>query len=140
MQRQEVLHWLRTHDSQELQQLWNRADAVRREYVGDEVHLRGLVEISNFCGRSCHYCGLRAGNHQVSRYRLAAKDILQSAFEATELGYGTLVLQSGEDDLISAQWLAEILTQIKAATPLAITLSLGERSAEDLRIWKEGRG
>jgi len=135
--RQEILYWLRLQDAQELQLLWNRADAVRREHVGDAVHLRGLVEISNFCSRGCHYCGLRAANQQVSRYRLSAKDILTCALQATELGYGTLVLQSGEDDLIEAQWLADIVRQIKAATPLAITLSLGERSASDLRAWKE---
>ncbi len=137
MDRQEVLHWLRCEDPQELQLLWNRADGVRREHVGEEVHLRGLVEISNFCARSCHYCGLRAANRQVSRYRLAAKDILHCALQATQLGYGTLVLQSGEDDLIEAEWLADILRQVKTATPLAITLSLGERSESDLRIWKE---
>jgi len=134
---EEVLSWLHCRDGQQLQQLWNRADAVRREYVGDAVHLRGLVEISNFCARSCHYCGLRAANRQVSRYRLAAKDILTCALQATELGYGTLVLQSGEDDLIEARWLADIVRQIKAATPLAITLSLGERSEQDLQIWRE---
>ena len=137
MDRREVLYWLRSQDPQELQLLWNRADAVREEHVGKAVHLRGLVEISNFCARGCHYCGLRAGNRQVSRYRLAAKDILQCALQATELGYGTLVLQSGEDDLIEAQWLADILRRIKDTTPLALTLSLGERSAADLRIWKE---
>ncbi|MDD2464743.1 MAG: [FeFe] hydrogenase H-cluster radical SAM maturase HydE [Desulfobulbus sp.] len=136
MDRREVLHWLRSEETQELQQLWNRADAVRREHVGEAVHLRGLVEISNFCARSCHYCGLRAGNRQVSRYRLAAQDILQCAQKATQLGYGTLVLQSGEDDLLEAEWLADILRRLKATTPLAITLSLGERSEDDLRTWK----
>ncbi len=137
MDRQEILYWLRSRDQRELQLLWNRADAVRREHVGEAVHLRGLVEISNFCARSCHYCGLRAANRQVSRYRLAAKDIRTCALQATGLGYGTLVLQSGEDDEIEAQWLADIVRQIKAATPLAITLSLGERSESDLRAWKE---
>ena len=137
MDRQEIVHWLRCEDPLALHSLWDRADRVRREHVGEAVHLRGLVEISNYCARSCHYCGLRAANRQVTRYRLAAGDILACADQAVRLGYGTLVLQSGEDDLIEAAWLAGIIRQIKATTPLALTLSLGERSEADLRLWKE---
>lgn len=137
MDRQEILHWLRCEDPQELQTLWDRADRIRREHVGDAVHLRGLAEISSFCARNCHYCGLRAANTTIRRYRMTAEDILQCADQAVQLGYGTLVLQSGEDDRIEADWLAEILRRIKATTPLAVTLSLGERSQGDLRTWKE---
>ena len=86
MDRKEILHWLRCDDPQELQLLWDWADRTRREQVGEAVHLRGLVEISNFCARSCHYCGLRAANHQVSRYRMAAEEILQCAEQADATG------------------------------------------------------
>jgi len=137
MDRTEILHWLRCDTPGTLQDLWERADQTRREHVGDAVHLRGLVEISSHCGRNCHYCGLRAANSKVIRYRLAAEDILACADQAVEFGYGTLVLQSGEDDRIEAGALAGIIRCIKAATPLALTLSLGERSEEDLHIWKE---
>ena len=54
-----------------------------------------------------------------------------------QLGYGTLVLQSGEDEGIEAEWLADLIRQIKATTPLALTLSLGERSEADLQLWQE---
>ena len=30
--------------------------------VGGDVHLRGLIEISNHCVRLCGYCGLRVDN------------------------------------------------------------------------------
>lgn len=137
MDRREILHWLRCDDPQELQHLWDWADRIRREHVGEAVHLRGLVEISNICARNCHYCGLRAANQQIGRYRLTAEDILRCAEQAVQLGYGTLVLQSGEDEGIEAHWLADLLRQIKTTTPLALTLSLGERSEADLRLWRE---
>jgi biotin synthase len=137
MDRQEILRWLRCEDPQELQILWDWADQVRRVHVGDAVHLRGLAEISSFCARNCHYCGLRAANTGIRRYRMTAEEILQCADQAVQFGYGALVLQSGEDDRIEADWLAEILRRIKATTPLAVTLSLGERSQDDLRAWKE---
>ena len=36
--------------------LFSLADKVRRENVGDEVHLRGLIEFSNICKCQCKYC------------------------------------------------------------------------------------
>ena len=73
MDRQEIMDWLRTEDGQRLEELWRRADKVRREHVGNEVHLRGLVEISNHCVRQCGYCGLRAGHTDLKRYRMSAE-------------------------------------------------------------------
>lgn len=137
MDRQEILHWLRCDDPQQLDKLWRRADRVRTEQVGEEVHLRGLVEISNHCARSCHYCGLRAANRTISRYRLTDEEVYNCALQAEQLGYGTLVLQSGEDDGILVDGLAALIRRIKTATPLALTLSLGERSDADLTTWRE---
>ena len=42
-------------------------------------------------------------------------------------GYGTVVLQAGEDYALSREWVAEVVRRIKRETPLAVTLSLGER-------------
>ena len=60
LDRARILHWLQTEDSSELTELWSAADATRAQNVGDDVHLRGIVEIGNICSRHCHYCGLRA--------------------------------------------------------------------------------
>jgi biotin synthase len=133
----EILAWLREDAEDRLQTLWSAADEARARYVGDEVHLRGLVEISNYCVRSCTYCGICATNRSAERYRVPADAVLAAARQAKEFGYGTLVLQSGEDYGIRAGWLAVILRQIKEETGLAITLSLGERPDEDLMVWRE---
>ncbi len=137
MDRREILHWLHCEDPYELENLWQWADRIRREHVGEQVHLRGLVEISNHCARNCHYCGLRAANLKIVRYRLGDEDIIACAKQAVALGYGTLVLQSGEDERIEADRLVALIHRIKAATPLALTLSLGERTEAELKAWKE---
>lgn len=130
--------WLRETDETHLELLWAAADETRRRFVGDEVHLRGLLEISNHCARGCTYCGIRAPNRSVERYRLSAETVLACAAQAEAYGYGTLVMQSGEDQGITREWLAEILRRIRRETRLAaITLSLGERSDEDLVAWRE---
>ena len=136
MNKNEILGWLRETDAERLKNLWQRADETRRAHVGDAVHLRGLVEISNFCARQCLYCGLRAGNANPMRYRMRADEIVEAAKQAVKFGYGTVVLQGGEDHGITMNWMAEIIRRIKSATPLAVTLSLGERTEKELAAWR----
>jgi biotin synthase len=136
MDKKQILSWLKEENPAHLSSLYNMADAVRAKFVGDVVHLRGLAEISNHCRRSCAYCGISAVNRNLQRYRMTAAEILACAEQASSFGYGTLVIQAGEDEGIKAVWMADIIREIKAQTPLAVTLSLGERSAGELALWR----
>lgn len=136
LEQADILAWLREEDKTRLHQLWREADRVRREHVGDEIHLRGLLEISNHCGRRCGYCGLRADNKELERYRMTADEIVACARRARQYGYGTVVMQSGEDYGIKAAWMAAVIRAIKEATGLAATLSFGERSEAELAQWR----
>lgn len=133
----EILQWLREDRPAGLQELFARANSVRKQSVGDAVHLRGLIEISSHCRRDCMYCGLRRANRGLTRYRMTRDEIIACAREAVTLGYGTIVLQAGEDDALTADWIAGIVRWIKSETPLAITLSLGERNEDDLSLWRK---
>ncbi len=136
-----VDHWLRETDDTALEALWAAADETRQRYVGDAVHLRGLVELSNYCVRGCTYCGIRAGNRGVERYRVSAEVALECARKAVAFGYGTVVMQSGEDYGITTEWMADLLRRIRSETAVsAITLSLGERPDEDLIAWRKAGG
>lgn len=133
MNHAQVLALLRSEHPAEL---CARADAVRAREVGDEVHLRGLLEVSSHCRRACTYCGLASHRRGLPRYRMSAEEVLQGAEVAHELGYGSVVIQAGEDPGLSSEWVAQVVQRIKERTPLAITLSLGERM-EDLARWRE---
>ncbi|WP_294157834.1 [FeFe] hydrogenase H-cluster radical SAM maturase HydE [uncultured Selenomonas sp.] len=111
------------------------ADDVRKQFVGDGVHLRGLIEFSNICRQDCMYCGLRRDNGKIERYRLDADTIVTLAEKAKGYGYRTVVLQSGEDAWFTAERLANIVERIHALD-LAITLSVGERPREDYAAWR----
>ncbi len=137
MERSEILKWLKTEDDESLQELWQKADLVRQKNVGNEVHLRGLLEFSNTCSRDCHYCGLRAGNRKIERYQMPEEEIMACVQEGAVYKYGTVVLQSGEDLSLDVEWMAKLIRRIKKETPLAVTLSLGERSREELALWRE---
>ncbi len=131
LSKDEIIEYLKTDSNN----LFEKADKVRRENVGDEVHLRGLIEFSNICKRQCEYCGLRSENKKLERYRLSKDDILKCAKNAVNLGYKTLVLQSGEDDFFSVDILCEIIREIKKLD-VAITLSIGEKTFDEYREMK----
>ncbi|MGI5863072.1 MAG: [FeFe] hydrogenase H-cluster radical SAM maturase HydE [Myxococcales bacterium] len=136
MRREDLLGWLRQDDPTSLAELWRDADQVRRERVGDAVQLRGLIEVSNYCVRRCLYCGLRA-SAKLTRYRMTEEEILDCARAAVRFGYGTVVLQAGEDPALDRETVSAIVRRIKAQTPLAVTLSLGERTLDELAAWRE---
>ncbi|AJQ28364.1 [FeFe] hydrogenase H-cluster radical SAM maturase HydE [Pelosinus fermentans] len=118
------------------QQLFLAADRVRSQYVGDQVHLRGLIEFSNICQQNCFYCGLRKENTKVKRYKLTPDTIIDLADKAKSYNYKTVVLQSGESQSYTVADMQYIIRSIKALG-LAITLSLGEKSREEYQIYKE---
>lgn len=133
----EILSYLHEADPKKLQKLWDLADQTRAQNVGDEVHLRGLIEISNYCCRSCTYCGINATNPNVDRYRMAFEEIMDCVKKAALFKYGTVVMQAGEDYGITTDFISDLVKKIKKETPLAVTLSLGERPISDLAAWKK---
>jgi biotin synthase len=133
--RDQTLLWLEETNESRLEQLWAEADRVRHEHVGDEVHLRGLIELSNYCRRDCLYCGIRAAR-QIERYRMTEDEVMDCVRTAQRLEYGTVVLQSGEDLGLTRDFITRLVRRIKTETPLAVTLSLGERSLDELKGWR----
>ncbi|MFN2340410.1 MAG: [FeFe] hydrogenase H-cluster radical SAM maturase HydE [Halanaerobium sp.] len=123
-------------DIADLDYLLEKADQKREEICGDEVHLRAIIEFSSYCKQNCHYCGLRKDNQQLKRYQLEKEEIIKTAQMAAELGYQTVVLQSGEDQYPAAE-IAEIIKEIKKTTRMAVTLSLGERDFAAYKLWRE---
>ncbi len=122
----------------ELARLYVRADAVRREYCGEAVPVRAILEFSNQCANNCCYCGLRADNPMPTRYRMDRADILAAVDQIAASGVaGTVVLQAGETPGAFDDEISRLLLRIKAAHPaLAITLSVGNRPKEVYARWR----
>ncbi len=122
---------LTTLSDGEEQALCDAACEVRREVYGRDVYLRGLIEFSSYCRNNCLYCGLRRGNAACQRYRLSEEEILECADRGYELGFRTIVLQSGEDPWYTDEKICRIVSRIKEKHPdSAVTLSIGEKSRE----------
>lgn len=139
LNQQELCSLLALEDTEQLEPLYQKADKIRKKYVGDEVHLRGLIEFSNYCRNNCLYCGIRRDNKKIKRYRMEIDEILDTAVLAANMGYKTVVLQSGEDMYYTTDKLVELIRLIKNNADVAITLSIGERSYDDyVRFFEAG--
>lgn len=132
--RMECSDWrylLEQTEDDDREQLRMKAAAIAVDNFGKGVFVRGLIEISSYCRNNCNYCGLRCSNSKAQRYRLTQEEILACCREGARLGFNTFVLQGGEDPMQNDTWVADVVRAIKEEFPdKAITLSVGERSAE----------
>lgn len=120
------------------QKLFHESARIKEKHIGNIVHLRGLIELSNICRKDCLYCGIRISNKNTKRYNLSDDEVMQCADFAYKSNYGSIVIQSGE--LMKDTFVDRIeclLRNIKKQTnnELGITLSLGEQSEETYSRW-----
>ena len=125
-------------NEEEREYLRVKAQGVAVANYGKGVFVRALLEISSYCKNNCYYCGIRASNINAQRYRLTKEEILACCREADALGFNTFVMQGGEDPRQTDEWIVDVVREIRATYPdKAITLSVGERSAEAYAAFKE---
>lgn len=127
----EMLSLLTDYDPEDRLYAASLARKVTRQNFTNLIYTRGLIEMTNYCKNDCLYCGIRVSNKKISRYRLTKDDIMSCCAKGYELGFRTFVLQGGEDPYYSDELLTDIVKTIRQKYQnCAITLSLGERSAE----------
>ncbi|MCR5376461.1 MAG: [FeFe] hydrogenase H-cluster radical SAM maturase HydE [Lachnospiraceae bacterium] len=125
-------------DEELAEHLAKAAVAEQKRIYGNEIFIRGLLEISNICKNDCIYCGIRRSNRNCERYRLSEEEILACADEGYRLGLRTIVMQGGEDAHFTDEVLCGIVRKIKERHPdCAVTLSMGERSRESYAKLRE---
>lgn len=107
---------------------------TRQSVYGNSVYIRGLIEVSNYCKNGCYYCGINRSNKSCERYRLSKEEILSCCEFGYSLGFRTFVMQGGEDNHFTDEFVCDIIREIKKRYPdCAVTLSLGERSYESYK-------
>lgn len=144
----DIVRLLGLTDPEECEALRQRAFDVTTEKTGNNVYLRGLIEVSNICTANCRYCGIRKDNHTVERYTLTEESIVACALHALKEGYGSIAIQAGERrDPKWIAWISRLLERIhketvceELPTGLGVTLSLGEQTYEVYKEWAEASG
>lgn len=129
LKKDEMLALLTLKDSKELSVLYEIANNVRQREHGNASCIHGIIEFSNYCRLSCHYCGIRC-ERDIPRYRMSVSEIIDTAKIATEKhGFKALVLQSGEDLSYDDETLTTIVREVRKLGVL-VFVSFGERSKE----------
>jgi biotin synthase len=114
------------YKSADTESLMARARELCLERHGSGILLRGLIEYSNLCFCDCLYCGIRASNSGVRRYRLDPEEMLAIAVSGYRAGLRSFVLQGGEDRAFAESALPRAVEMIRRDCPdAAITLSAG---------------
>lgn len=134
--RHDIIAMLRSEGEQK-RELFRLAAEVKSAAIGEGIYLRGLIEYSNVCCKNCYYCGIRSDS-KIERYTLSHQQVLEATKYAFENNFGSVVLQSGENN--SEKFVEDIiylLREIKSLSngELGITLSLGEQTPETYRQW-----
>ncbi len=117
--------------------LFSCADRTRELHVGNDVHLRGIIEFSNYCIKNCFYCGLRRDNGTLERYRMTLEEIVEAARVGVQAGLKTIVLQSGEDPFFTGEMLARLIGRLKDEHDVAVTMSVGDRTREEYALMRQ---
>ncbi len=136
LERKDLLALLYCDDESVSKQLIDAAAVTRDSIYGHTVYFRGLIEFTNYCKNNCYYCGIRAGNPEVNRYRLSPDEIMQCCKNGYALGFRTFVLQGGEDPYYDCTRICSIIRNIKSTFPdCAVTLSIGEHDESTYRAF-----
>lgn len=118
--------------------LFQRARLLTDKVYGRGIYFRGLIEFTNYCEKSCYYCGLRFPDKQLNRYRMSNDEIYEAVKYGHSKGIRSFVLQGGEDSFFDDDLMVDIIKNIKKMVPdSALTLSIGEKSYESYLKYRQ---
>ncbi len=136
LSKEEIIYLLQLEESPNRKALFDLANAVRCDTLGETIFIKGVIEFSNYCKRECAYCGIRASS-KIRRYRMDPEEIVKVATDSARHGINTIILQSGEDPFYTTEIMSDIIKKIREATKKPISLSIGERTPEEFKLFKE---
>lgn len=115
----------------EEQERWLRAaEEVALNQFGNEVFVRAVVEVSNFCRENCSYCGMRRDNRSLNRFRAQADQLAELLLEHRPASVTDVNIQAGEDPVAVRQVVLPLLRTLKAETDLGLSVCVGTLSQD----------
>ncbi len=127
--KQEILEILQMPKSIFEDEIMPTAKKAYRDAKGETLIVTSILGYSNICKNQCLYCGMRAGNNKITRYRMLPEDVIALARKAREQGFHRIFLISGEDPKYSFENLLYMVSEIKKMG-MFISLACGEFSEE----------
>ena len=110
----EMAELLKYRTTETTSYIFQKALETKQKYYGNEIFIRGTIEISNYCRNNCYYCGLQRNNKFITRFRLDENDIMKYCSNGYSKGIRTFVLMGGDDYYFTGDRIAEIISMIKS--------------------------
>lgn len=83
----------------EQQELFELARNIRNNSFDNLAYIRAIIEPSNNCKNSCHYCAMNESG-KIERYRMKSKEIVLTSDYMNAQGISVFSLETGEDKQI----------------------------------------
>lgn len=119
------------------QAAWHeRALECKRAVFGNNVFVRGVVEISNFCRENCTYCGMRRDHRDLPRFRLPWKQLADHLLNVMPDWVRDLDIQAGEDPRAVEEIALPLIRELSRHREMLFSVCLGtlnEAMYRDLR-------
>ena len=123
--KRDILDILNMPEEAFLRDVLPQAAKTRETVFGDRILLSGMIGYTNVCKNQCLYCGMRAGNSALKRFRVAPEDVIALGTNAAAHGYRRIFLIAGEDPKYGFDGLLNIVRAFKDAG-MFVSLACGE--------------
>jgi len=125
----DIIDILRMPHEMYMDKIAARAREIHREINDNSLIATAMLGYDNICKNQCLYCGMRAGNTSIKRYRIDKDDIVSWAEIASKMGFKRIFFISGEDPKYGFDNILYFIEKIKALG-FYISLACGEFSKE----------
>jgi biotin synthase len=102
-----------------------QAAHAARKHFGNQVFVRAVVEVSNFCRENCSYCGMRRDNRSLSRYRARHEELAELLIHHRPASITDVNIQAGEDPVAVREVVLPLIRTLQRETSLGISVCLG---------------
>lgn len=134
--KEDILQILQMPDEEFRGTVMAEAKRIHREQNDNTLRAVAMLGFDNICKNQCLYCGMRAGNNTIQRYRIDSATVVKSAQAAYRLGFRRIFLISGEDPKYGFDNLLTMTEQVKKVG-FWISMACGEFSLDQYRALHE---
>ena len=140
LDRDDLIVILTPADDGEREAIRAAAREMRSRRTGDLIFTYGFVYLSTYCRNDCRFCAFRLSNPEARRYRKTAPEIVDASKRLADQGVNLIDLTMGEDpkaqDPDYINQIAQIISEVRRATGLAVMISPGRASGQALEKYR----
>lgn len=84
-------------DEKIIQQIYQLAEQIKKDYYGNRIVLFAPLYLSNYCVNGCVYCPYHLKNKHIARKKLTQEEIVREVTALQDMGHKRLAIEAGED-------------------------------------------